>query len=88
MKRVSVSAYVHIKRDTRLPLYASVNILDDLRPFFCLRRYLMDGLFLKQKANKNIRISDSLEYKHSKKKIIHEKINDSVVKNKHSGEQY
>ena len=29
MKRDSVSAYVHMKRDTPLPLYASVNILDD-----------------------------------------------------------
>ena len=28
MKR-DVSAYVHMKRDTPLPLYASVNILDD-----------------------------------------------------------
>ena len=25
--------YVHIKRDTPLPLYASVNILDDPTPF-------------------------------------------------------
>ena len=32
MKR-DVSAYVHMKRDTPLPLYASVNILDDLPPF-------------------------------------------------------
>ena len=29
MKRDSVSTYVHMKRDTPLPLYASVNILDD-----------------------------------------------------------
>ena len=29
MKRDSVSAYVHMKRDTPLALYASVNILDD-----------------------------------------------------------
>ena len=33
MKRDSVSACVHMKRDTPLPLYASVNILDDLPPF-------------------------------------------------------
>ena len=45
----------------------------------------MNGLFLNQKANKNIRISYSMEYKHSKKKIIYEKINDSLVWNKHSG---
>ena len=36
----------------------------------------MDALFLNQK---NIRISYSLEYKHSKKNILYEKINDSVV---------
>ena len=39
----------------------------------------MDGLFLKQKTNKNIRISHSLKYKYSKKKNLYEKINDSVV---------
>ena len=33
MKRDSVSAYVHMKRDTTLPLYSSVNILDDPPPF-------------------------------------------------------
>ena len=32
-KRDSVSAYVHMKFDTPLPLYASVNILDDPLPF-------------------------------------------------------
>ena len=29
MKRDSVSAYVHMKRDTPLTLFASANILDD-----------------------------------------------------------
>ena len=33
MKRDSVSAYVHMKCDTPLPLYSSVNILDDPPPF-------------------------------------------------------
>ena len=33
-----------------------------------LRTYLMDGLFLNEKTNNNIRISYSLKYKHSKKK--------------------
>ena len=37
----------------------------------------MDVLFLNQKTNKNIRISYSLKYKHSKK-IIYGKVNDSV----------
>ena len=33
----------------------------------------MDGLFLNQKTNKNIRISYSLKYKHSKKKYLQKK---------------
>ena len=45
----------------------------------------MDGLFLNQKTKKNIRISYSLKYKHSKKKFLK---NESVVWNKHSEEQY
>ena len=56
--------------------------------FHHLRTYLMDDLFLNQKTNKTFRMSYSLKYKHSKKKILYEKINDSVVWNKHSGEQY
>ena len=48
----------------------------------------MDGLFLNQKTNKNIRISYSLKYKDSEKKILDKKINGSVGWNKHSGEQY
>ena len=39
-------------------------------PFPQLRTYLMDGLFLNQKTDNNIRISHSLKYKHSKKKIL------------------
>ena len=38
----------------------------------------MDGLSLNQKTNKNIRISYSLKYKHSKKKNLYAKINGSV----------
>ena len=53
-----------MNRDTPLPLYAFVNILDDSPTFPELRAYLMDGLFLNQKASKNIRISYSLKYKH------------------------
>ena len=68
MKRDSVSAYVHMKCDTPLPLYASANILDHPPPFSLLLTYLMYGLFLNQKTNKNIRISYALKYKHSKKK--------------------
>ena len=69
MKRDSVSAYLHMRRDTPLPLYAAVHILDDPPPFSQLRTYLIDGLFLSQKRDKNIRISYSLKYKHSKKII-------------------
>ena len=72
---MSVSALVHMRRDTSLPLYAPVYILDDPPPFLQLRTYLMDGLFLNQKTNNNIRISYSLKYKHSKKEyILYEKI--------------
>ena len=48
----------------------------------------MDGLFLNQNTNKNIRISYSLKYEYPKKKILYEKLNGSVVWNKYSGEQY
>ena len=78
MKRDSVSTYVHMRRDTLLPLYAAVHILNDPSPFPQLRTYLMDGLFLNQKSDKIIRISYSLKYKHSRKKILYEKINSSV----------
>ena len=33
MKRDSVNAYVHMKRDTPLPLYATVHIFDEPPPF-------------------------------------------------------
>ena len=63
-----------MRRDTPLPLYAPVHILDDPPPFLQLRTYLMDGVFLNQKTNK-IRISYSLKYKYSKKEyILYEKI--------------
>ena len=59
-----------MRRDTPFLLYAPVHILADHPPVFQLRTYLMDGLFLNQKANINIRISYSLKYKHSKKEYI------------------
>ena len=74
MKRDRVIAYVQIERDTPLPLYAPVHILDDPPPFPQLRKYLMHGLFFNQETEKNIRISHSLKYKHSKtKKLFTEK---------------
>ena len=84
----SVSAYADMKRDTPIPLYVSLCILDDPLPFSWLRTYFMNSLFLKQKTNKNIRILYSLKYKHLEKNIFYEKINNSVVWNKRSGEQY
>ena len=78
MKRDNVRAYVHMGRDTPLPLHAPVHILDDPSPSFPqLRKHLMDGLPLNHKTNENIRISYSLEYKHSKKEF-YKKIYDSV----------
>ena len=38
-----------------------------------LLKYLMDGLPLNRKTNKNIGISNSLKYKHSKKKSLRKK---------------
>ena len=75
MKRDSVSAYVHKRRDTQFLMYAPVHIWDDLPkprspPFPQLRMCEMDGLFLNQKTNKNTRISYSLKSKYSKKKSL------------------
>ena len=53
MKRDSVSAYVHMRRNTPLPLYAQVHILDEPPSFPQLCKYIMDGLPLKQKTKKN-----------------------------------
>ena len=79
-----VSAYVHMRRDTPVPLSAPVHILDDPLPFPQLRTNLMDDLFLNKKTNDNIQIWYSLKYKHSKKKmILCKKMNGSV-----KGKQY
>ena len=55
---------------TSLILYAPEHILDGPPPFPQLRAFLIDGLHLNQKINKNIRISYSLQYKHLKKKSL------------------
>ena len=78
MKRDSVSAYVHMRRDTPLPLHALAHILNDPSSFPQVLKYLMDGLPLRQKTNKNIRISYSLKYKKFRKKYLYAKINGSV----------
>ena len=67
---MSVSAQVHMRRDTHLTLYTSEYILDDPPAFLQLCMYLMDGLFLSQQTNNNIRISYSLKQKHLKKEYI------------------
>ena len=73
MKRDSISAYVHMRRDTPFPLCAPVHILNDLPSFPLLLKYLMDGLPPNRKANKNIRISYLLKYKQSKKNFLRKK---------------
>ena len=56
MKRDHVSAYIHMRRGTPLPLYAPVHILDDPLSLPPLHKYLMDGLPLNQKATFEYRI--------------------------------
>ena len=50
MKRNSTSAYVHMRRDTPLPLYAPVHILDD--PSIPLVRYILNGWPISQPKDK------------------------------------
>ena len=73
MKRDSVSAYVHMRRDTPLPLHALAHILNDPPSFPQMLKYLMDGLPLRQKTNKNIRIWYSLKYKNLERNIFTKK---------------
>ena len=69
--RYPFSTYLSYDRSFNLrPLYAPVHIFDDPPPFHSPVVYLIDGLFLNQKTNNNIRISYSLNYKHSKKEYI------------------
>ena len=49
MKRDSVSAYVHMRRDTPLPLYAPVHILD---PSIPLVTYILNGWPISQPKDK------------------------------------
>ena len=60
-----VRTYLFTNFLTLLSLYAQVHFLDDPLLFFHLRTYLMDRLFLKQKANRKIRLLYLLKYKHS-----------------------
>ena len=50
-----------MRRDTPVSLYAPVHILDEPSSFPELHGYLIDGLPLNQKKNKNIRMSYSLK---------------------------
>ena len=51
MKRDSVSALVHMKRDTPFPLCASVNILNDT-PSIPLVMYIFNGWPISQSKDK------------------------------------
>ena len=50
MKRDSVSAYVHMRRHTPLPLHAPVHILDD--PSISLVTYILNGWPILQPKDK------------------------------------
>ena len=68
MKRDSVSVYIHMRRDIILPYVRICAHFGWPSPSpHQLRTYLTDGPFLNQKIYKDIRISYSLNYKHSKK---------------------
>ena len=51
MKRDSVSAFVHMKRDTPLSLYPSVNILDE-PPSIPIVMYILNGRPISQPKDK------------------------------------
>ena len=60
MKIDSVNAYVHMRRDAPLTVYASAHILHDPLPSIPpVVHILVDVLFLNQKTNKNIWLSYS-----------------------------
>ena len=80
IKRDSVSAYVHMRCDTLVPLYAPVHIVHTCKHFWLTSTppppsraphvpsiISLDGLFPNQKTNTNIRISYSLKYSIRKK---------------------
>ena len=86
LKRDSVSAYVHMMRNT--PLYAAVRILDESPIPHQLRTYLIDSPFLNQKHIKTFEYRIHWNINIRKNKFLYEKINGSVGWNKHSGEQH
>ena len=70
MTKDSASAYLHMGRDTPLPLYVPVHILNDPSPFPQVAYVLIRWPISQQKTNTNIRISYSLKYKHSKQNSL------------------
>ena len=54
MKRDSVSAYVHMRREILPPLYAAARILDDRPSPDQLRTYLIDCPYLSEKTYQDI----------------------------------
>ena len=65
-----ICTYLVTNFSTPPPLYAPVHILDDPTQFPQLRAYLIDGLFLNQKTNKNVRKPYLQKYKHPKKNSL------------------
>ena len=65
-----------MRRDTPVPLYPPIHILDDPSSFPELHGYLIDGLPLNQKKKEqsNVLLAEMLTFE---KKNIYEKINDS-----------
>ena len=51
MKRDSVSAYVHLRRDTPLPMYAPVRILDDPRSISIVT-HILNGWSISERKDK------------------------------------
>ena len=74
----SASAHVYMRRNIPFLLYAPVKILDE-PPSISPVAYIPNGWPVSQpKINKNIRISYSLKYEHSKKTFFTNKINVSI----------
>ena len=89
MKRDSVSAYVHKKCDTPLPLHICKHF--GWLPYIPLVTYILGWIAYFSSKRQISTFEYCIHWNiniQKKKKILYEKINDSVVWNKHSGEQY
>ena len=77
MKKENGSKYL-LRVMTAPPPVSSCTHFGFFFQYHQLHTYLVDGPFLNRKSYKDIRMSYSLKYKHSKNKFIYKKINDSV----------